>query len=93
MAVAKPNENLFVLCAGPEEELCGECYSHHHQSEEYVGRATLTCSQTSYGVPSGDTIKNPNLHLTTPWVALYLVVLICPICIWTLFHQFYTFFV
>jgi len=43
-----------VLCAGPKENLCGECYSHHHQSEEHAGRATLTCPETPYGVPTGD---------------------------------------
>lgn len=43
-----------VLCAGPKEELCGECYSYHHQSEEHAGRATLTCPETPYGLPTGD---------------------------------------
>lgn len=66
---------VSVLCAGPEKELCGECYSYHHQSEEYAGRATLACSQTHYGLPTGDASKNLNVHLTNLWVALGSVVL------------------
>lgn len=47
-----------VLCAGPKEKLCGECYSYHHQSEEHAGRATLTCPETPYGVPTGDAYRH-----------------------------------
>lgn len=46
-----------VLCAGPKEELCGECYSYHHQSEEHAGRATLTCPETPYGLPTGNAYR------------------------------------
>lgn len=69
---------MFILCAGPEEELCGECNSNHHQPEEYAGRATLACSQTHHGLPAGEASKKIYLHLTNLWVALRLAVLHLP---------------